>query len=111
MVLFPGWVKNLIGTTTPDRMHAQVEVFGWAHRIWHVSVFGFTALLLLIQSSSERQKFQSLTVAAGLGLFVEFLECVVYQNAFEWWDVRDDTHGVMLAFGLFWLLSRRQIRT
>jgi hypothetical protein len=109
--LLPWSLKNRLGTTIPDRLNGQVAVSGWAHRVWHVSVFGFTALLLLIQSSSERQKLHSLMAAFGLGLILEFLEFFFYGNVFEWWDVRDDAYGVMAAFGLVWLIARRRIRT
>lgn len=87
-------------------MRAQYEVGGVAHRIWHFGVFGSTALLLLVQANDLRGRMFAALGAFGLGLSLESLQCQIFGNAFEWWDVRDDAIGVLGAILVYRLILR-----
>jgi hypothetical protein len=105
--LLPGPIKYFFGTTTVHRLNSRMEVADFGHRLWHVAVFGFTALLLLIQSWNSRQYALSTVAPIGLGLSLELAQFVIFGGVFEWWDVRDDSIGVFAALGFFAVLSNR----
>ena len=100
--LAPAYVKESIGT------HSH-------HRPYHFISFGATALLFLLISNTRRQEWTSLCGAFALGLTMETLQCLS-DGYFEWWDARDDTLGIVVAFALFrmadwWLSANREANT
>jgi hypothetical protein len=72
------------------------------HRAGHVSAFGILSLLLLPLGRGQTQKW---VIAAAILSFALILELVQYQvfhfhrvhQPFEWWDIRDDSVGLLLA--------------
>ena len=90
--LAPNSVKDAIGT------HSH-------HRPYHVIVFGATAILFLLISQTRRQEWIAVAGALGIGVAVEILQCLS-DGYFEWWDLRDDALGILVAFFLFRLADR-----
>jgi glycopeptide antibiotics resistance protein len=73
-----------------------------AHRVDHIGAFGALALLLLPLARNRRETWlitaASLCVACGM----ELLQYHVFHFAsnrqpIEWWDIRDNTVGILLA--------------
>ena len=75
------------------------------HRALHIGVFAGTALVLVALSEGRRQKLGRAFALAGLGLFLEFAQHIFYRNPMEWWDVRDDTLAIVLAYASYQLVS------
>ena len=68
------------------------------HRLEHVFAFGVLAILLfpLCRNSGERW-----TMVAGftvVAMMTELGEYLLFPQPFEWWDLRDDGLGFLLAF-------------
>lgn len=76
------------------------------HRLLHVVGFGSTALWFLFLSRTGRQQLAFLLGVFCLGLGLELIQCLIYRNTFEWWDLRDDFWGITLAFVLFRIFAR-----
>jgi hypothetical protein len=104
--LLPGSAKDFIGTTNVERYRAPYDVDGLAHRIWHFGVFGFTAVLLLVQAPNTRRHLYAVLGTFVFGVSLELLQYLVFGGVFEWWDVRDDAIGVAGAFLLFRVYMR-----
>lgn len=71
------------------------------HRELHWLAFAVAAWLLFALSRSRRQAIGSALAVFGLGLGLEFLQHLIYRNPLEWWDVRDDTLAVLVAFAVY----------
>jgi hypothetical protein len=72
-----------------------------AHRIEHVGAFGALALLLLPLARNGRETWliavAILCVACGMELQQYYVfHFVRYRQPIEWWDIRDDTVGLLL---------------
>jgi hypothetical protein len=98
--LLPGRAKVAIGTTTPMRLEATHEVGGIAHQAIHFAVFGATAILFLLVSRSAWHDFIAVLSALGLGAALEMVQHILFGSVLEWWDIRDDGFGVVVAFVL-----------
>jgi hypothetical protein len=80
----PDGAKGAIGT------HTQ-------HRFYHLLSFGSTAYLLTLIARDARERFYGLLFVVLLGVLLETGQYLVFNIHFEWWDVRDDTIGVLAA--------------
>lgn len=60
------------------------------HRIVHWVSFGGLAFVLALLGRNTKQRVLASATAAGLGVVIEYLQCVIYLNALETWDIRDD---------------------
>jgi TRAP-type uncharacterized transport system fused permease subunit len=72
------------------------------HRVAHVGAFGALALLLLPLVRSGRETWLIAAAIFCVACGMELLQYHVfhfsrYGQAFEWWDIRDDTVGLLLA--------------
>jgi hypothetical protein len=92
-------------------LHTYRGENGLRHRVLHILCFGSTALWFLFLSTSRRQQLLVVLGIFCLGVILEVVQCLTYRNAFEWWDVRDDCYGIILAFVLYWVWSRGRGKT
>jgi hypothetical protein len=94
----PGSSKAYLGTK-PNPVQHPAEM---QHRLAHMLVFGITALLLLLTTSTRKAEIRAAAAAFLLGLSIEIGQVIFgLSMAFEWWDVRDDFIGVLLVLLLF----------
>ncbi len=77
----------------------------YKHQIMHVTMFGATALILLALGRRRGDDWRAAAVTVALAIAIEAAQLAIYRMpfGFEWWDVREDTIGVVLAM----LLDRR----
>ena len=102
------WILLLIvGSLQPARPGPLVAHLGF-HRGVHWLAFAGATLLLLAVSRNRRQEIRSAIAVFLLGLSLEFLQHLIYRNAMEWWDVRDDTLAILAAFALYQLTKARK---
>lgn len=104
----------IIGSLSPDYVKEGIGTHSY-HRPYHFFAFGATALLYLLISNTRRQEWMAVSTALGLGLTLETLQCLS-DGYFEWWDLRDDALGILIAFALFrmagwWLSTNREANT
>jgi hypothetical protein len=92
------WIVALIaGSLQPARPGSTLGL----HREIHWLAFGGLALFVLTISRNLRQEIACVAAACLLGLSLEFLQHLIYRNAMEWRDVRDDTLAVLIAFAIY----------
>jgi hypothetical protein len=71
------------------------------HEISHILVFGATGLMFLTLARNNREEWTAAAGVVCLGISIEFGQWVIYGlPGYEWWDVREDTIGVLLAIAL-----------
>jgi len=114
VIAVPWTLCLIVGSLSPDYVKETIGTHSF-HRPYHFIAFGATALLFLLTSSTRRQEWIALGGAFGLGLTMETLQCLS-DGYFEWWDLRDDALGILLAFALFrmadrWLSANRATNT
>ena len=80
---------------------------GIPHRLEHVIAFAVLALLLLPLGQNRPQKWFVVSAIFCVACALEIRQHQVFNQAFEWWDVRDDSLGVVLAL----LLVHKRQRT
>ena len=97
----------IVGSIQPARPGPMVAKIGF-HRGVHWLAFAGAALLLLALARNRRQEIRSAIAVFLLGLSLEYLQHVIYGNAMEWWDVRDDTLAILAAFVLYQLTRARK---
>jgi hypothetical protein len=73
-----------------------------AHRAAHIGAFGVLALLLLPLARSPREMWLITAAIFCVGCGMEGLQYHVFHFArqrepIEWWDIRDNTVGLLLA--------------
>ncbi len=81
-----------------------------AHRIAHVGAFGVLTLLLLPLARTHRETWLIIATIFCIACGMELLQYHVFHFArqrdpVEWWDIRDNAVGILLA-----LLAERFIR-
>jgi hypothetical protein len=107
--LLPSDTKVLMGTHPGVRRGPnQLRVTSPEHKIFHLVAFGSTALLFLRISTDKRQERLWLFAVVALGAALEIAQHLIGGNEFEWWDVRDDTYGVLAAFLAYKLVDVAQ---
>jgi len=72
------------------------------HRVEHVAAFGLLALLLLPLGRTRSEKWAIAAAVLALACGLEVLQYFVFHyrlsgDSIEWWDIRDDGVGVLLA--------------
>ncbi len=73
------------------------------HRLEHAAAFGVLGLLLLPLCRNRIQEWMMVLVMLGLAAALELGQHTFFRNVgFEWWDVRDDAIGLVMA----WLVVR-----
>lgn len=96
------WIFVLVvGSLQPARPASVVGL----HREIHWLAFAGLVILLLLLSHTRHQEIRGVFATCLLGLSLEYLQHLIYQNAIEWRDVRDDTLATLGAFALYRLTS------
>jgi hypothetical protein len=72
------------------------------HRVAHVGAFGVLALLLLPLARSRRETWLITAAIFCIACGMELLQYHVFhfhreRQPLEWWDIRDNTVGLLLA--------------
>lgn len=70
------------------------------HEILHIVAFGFPAFLLQVILNRRHWAWVAALVlfsALCLAVGIELAQSLMYKNAFEWVDLRDDLLGTALA--------------
>jgi hypothetical protein len=67
------------------------------HRIGHWIAFAATGLLLFALSQDRKKEWKAAFSVLCLAIGIETAQYVLYRGAFEWWDVRDDAIGLLIA--------------
>lgn len=67
------------------------------HRAGHMVAFGAAGLMLLVLSDSDKQKWAAALKVICLAVAIETAQHLLYKGPFEWWDVRDDIIGLLIA--------------
>ena len=90
------WIVCLIAVSLqPYRPAGESDTI--RHRVFHVLSFGAAALMLLaLGTDAKRESIAGLSVLC-LAVAIETSQFLLYKNPFEWWDVRDDTIGILIA--------------
>ncbi len=78
------------------------------HRIAHVISFGTAALMLLALGTDGKSESMGALAVLCLAVVIETGQHLLYKNSFEWWDVRDDTIGILIAA---LLIHRTRVRS
>jgi hypothetical protein len=68
-----------------------------AHRIEHLIAFVATGVLLLALSRSRKREWMAALSVLCLATGIETAQYLLYRGAFEWWDIRDDAIGFVIA--------------
>lgn len=112
------WISVVIaGSLLPGRVHwhasqsepAEVRHTAiLAHQFIHFVAFGSSFLVLSLLATGRREQLEAAFEVMTIGCIIELIQYVVYSHrqVFEWWDVRDDAIGVVVAFLLIQIISR-----
>jgi hypothetical protein len=104
-------VALLIGSLQPKRPAAfHVPLI---HEILHVTSFLILASLASATFRNPRYVMRILVASFSFGLLIELLQHLFYGHPVEWWDVFNDSIGILLAIGLrkilkYWAVSPGQ---
>jgi uncharacterized membrane protein YgdD (TMEM256/DUF423 family) len=107
--LLPGRIKVAIGITAVDQIQARSETVGAIHRSVHFGVFGATAVLFLLVAPDRRREPVAAAAAFALGALIEVAQYLLFGGVMEWWDVRDDGLGVLVASTLVHATRFREV--
>jgi hypothetical protein len=81
------------------------------HRPFHFAAFGLTSLLLwrfltvAPRRLTKGNAVRAVLATSLLGAVLEFAQHLIYKNAFEWWDLRDDSIAAFSAILLLYFAS------
>lgn len=96
--LMPGQYKEKIGASPAQRTRAHSTTVP-KHRIIHVLAFGSSCFFLGLLASNRRAQYRSAVEILLLAALIELAQDLIYAHGkmFEWWDLRDDAIGILLA--------------
>lgn len=111
----PAWIPGvwaiflIVGSLQPHRLRSISQGHD-LHPVFHFFSFGTLAALVLLTNSRWPRTLRFLGCLA-LGFLIEIAQSFAFPDAIEWWDVRDDTLGVIFFSGmtvafLYWLGRR-----
>ena len=70
------------------------------HRILHWLVFGSLSLLLALLGRSFATRLFGLSGVIALGVLIEWCQHLIFGFRLEVWDIKDDTYGSVIGFGI-----------
>lgn len=107
--LLPARAKLSFGTSSlvPAQLTAEQR---YRHRILHFLTFGSICFLASLASRNRREALQTGAEVLAVACAVELAQDFFYMqgNVFEWWDVRDDALGIVVAFAVIQLIYQKQ---
>lgn len=92
------WLLFLIGGSLQP---ARPGLILGLHREIHWLAFSGASFLLILLSRTRRQEVRSVIAVFLLGLSIEYLQHLIYRNAMEWRDVRDDALAIFAGLVLY----------
>jgi hypothetical protein len=111
IVAEPMLLLLIVGSVLPYGAKAALgEQMPFKHRIYHALTYGSTAWLLTLIARNPRERVAAILGMIALGAALEYMQHCIYLCPYEWWDVRDDSFGVVAAALLDqWSALRRRI--
>jgi VanZ family protein len=92
------WVIALVVLSLQPGRIETARGRSFRHQILHVSVFGATGLLFLALARNRREELNAVAAVVALATAIEVSQFLIYRlPAFEWWDVREDSIGAVVA--------------
>jgi hypothetical protein len=91
------------------RLGPHVPLDVTAHRLVHFAAFGVLAIMLLTLSRNAAETGLAALCILCVALTTETIEYFLYRQRFEWWDIRDDAAGFILALLLIRLVPIRSV--
>src|SRR5579862_8469762 len=93
------WIAFLVAISLqPWRPRGESQSI--VHQVWHLVSFGAAGLMLLVLSRGRKQHWAAAAMVICLAVAIETSQHLLYKGPFEWWDVRDDTIGVLVGAAL-----------
>jgi hypothetical protein len=90
------WILSLVAISLqPYRPRGESRSI--VHRALHIIAFGSTGLILLALGTGGKQEWTATLTVVCLAVAIESAQHLLYRGPFEWWDVRDDAIGLLLA--------------
>ena len=90
------WIVGLVAVSLqPWRPHGESQSI--LHNVLHVVLFGAPSVMLFALSRDGQKIATSAVWIFCLAMAIETGQHLLYRDPFEWWDVRDDTIGLLLA--------------
>jgi hypothetical protein len=69
--------------------------------------FATPAFFLFSLSKTRRQEILRALALLFLAFSIEILQHLIYRNAMEWADIRDDSVAILAGFAFYYLANRR----
>ena len=92
------WVVLVIVLSLQPARMRQTYGHTIEHAVMHVVLFGLTGVILLALARNRREQFNAVAGVVCLGIGIEISQYLIYTlPGFEWWDVRDDVIGAVIA--------------
>lgn len=95
----------IVGSLLPEEAKLALGTQGVFHRPLHIFLFAMAAILSRIALPSRFARVLP-ALLLGFGMALELVEHLMFRNAFEWRDVRDDAIGIVAGLALTWILKR-----
>lgn len=90
------WIAGLVAVSLqPWRPEGESQSI--VHQVSHLISFGAAGVMLFALSNDSRQAWRAALGILCLAVAIETSQHLLYKNPFEWWDVRDDTIGVLFG--------------
>ena len=107
--LLPGPAKATFGATP----HAVNRRVNYKHRALHVLTFGSTYFLVSLLALDAWDEIAAAGEVLALAGLIELAQDILYAHGktFEWWDVRDDAIGILIAFLAVRIIRSRSVRS
>ena len=103
------WATSVAAVSLmPWRFKVLLGTAGMFHSWAHLLVFAITAMLVCRKNAALPSQVLRTVAALLFAVAIEYLQHVLYGNAFEWHDVIVDTAGILigLAFALLFAWIR-----
>jgi hypothetical protein len=92
------WIVVMVAISLqPFRPWPSGQAPSVLHRVAHIGNFGAIGLMLLALSDGRKQKWQAALFIVCLAFAIETSQHFLYRGVFEWWDIRDDVIGLLIA--------------
>lgn len=105
--LLPGSAKVFLhaSESKPTQFRGTANL---THRLIHFVAFGSSFLVLSLLATGRRKQLEAAGEVMAIGCFIELTQYFAYSHRqlFEWWDVRDDAIGIIVAFLLIQIANR-----
>ncbi len=95
------WILVLIAGSLQPARPGPIVAHGDFHRVAHWLAFAGAEFLLLATSKRRKTEIGRTIAFCVLSLLLETSQHLIYRSAMEWWDVRDDSLAILVAFSIY----------